>query len=244
MTEDQKIKNREYQKKYRESHQEDVKARKKQYYQENKEKIKQKSANWYNANKEMAKETRLRYYNTRKDSDEFKKKQKQYNEQYRQSGRAKISQEKYRNSEMGKNKIKEWYQDNKDEILVKRKQLYENNKDEILLKQKEKSEKLRRQIVEGEIDISSLKFYTLNGYIVEVHTHIPKHRIIMHCFDENLHVHHIDTDKQNNAKDNLFILTPSEHIALHNKMRAEQRIYNRNEIIKFVNEYKQPKGDD
>lgn len=40
---------------------------------------------------------------------------------------------------------------------------------------------------------------------------------------QELEVHHKDFDKTNNDKDNLKILTKSEHIKLHNKERKKNR---------------------
>lgn len=47
---------------------------------------------------------------------------------------------------------------------------------------------------------------------------------------QELEVHHKDFDKTNNNKDNLEILTKSEHIKLHNKKRKK----NRDELGRFI----------
>ena len=232
--EERKIKNREYQKRYRESHKQEVKERKQQYYQQNKEQIKAKSKEWYNTHNERAKESHLEYYHTHKNLESFQNARKEYAKQYRHTENAKKSQERYRQSENGQNKRTEWYFRNKDRIRENCKQRYNENRENILLQTKEKREDLRNKIVNNEVSIDDLKFCNLNGYEVEIYTHIPKHRIIMNCFDDNLEVHHIDMNRQNNIKDNLIILTSSQHISLHNKMRAENKIYTREEIISFI----------
>ena len=232
--EERKRKNREYQKKYRESHKQAIKERKRQYYQQNKEQLKAKSTEWYYTHNAQAVENRIQYYNTHKNLEKFQNARKEYAKQYRHTENAQKSQEAYRQSENGQIKRKQWYIKNKDNIIEQCKQRYSKNKNIILLQNKEKRMDLRNKIINNEISIDDLRFRNLNGYEVEIYTHIPKHRIIMRCFDKSLEVHHIDMNRQNNIKDNLIILTPSQHISLHNKMRAENKIYTRADIIHFI----------
>lgn len=42
----------------------------------------------------------------------------------------------------------------------------------------------------------------------------------------NFNIHHIDFNKLNNKKENLLILSRSEHIRLHNKLKCEENLLN------------------
>lgn len=77
------------------------------------------------------------------------------------------------------------------------------------------------------------KFISDDGYVlcyVPEHPfanggYVAEHRLVMEEFvgfflELDIVVHHIDFDKQHNVPENLFLTTPMEHSAIHNRYKT------------------------
>ncbi len=65
-------------------------------------------------------------------------------------------------------------------------------------------------------------YATKNGYVLE---HILAYEKFNNCIVDRTKyvVHHIDGNKTNNTKDNLMLMTKSEHASYHSKQRAKRK---------------------
>jgi hypothetical protein len=116
MTEEQKEKRREYNKKW---------------YQDNKEKILLESKKWRDDNKEKRREVNKKWYQDNK--EKIKEKRREVSKKWYQDNKEKILLESKKWREDNKEKIREiskkWYQDNKEKVKEKAKKWRDDNKE-------------------------------------------------------------------------------------------------------------------